>query len=62
VLFSAGPRVGIGDHFSMMEDQRVLMLARLLRRARFTSLEHPTPDPSATLRPHGSLPMPVTLR
>jgi cytochrome P450 len=44
----------------MMEAQ--LVLALLLRRARFTSLEHPAPDPGATLRPHGTLPMTVTLR
>ncbi len=60
VPFSAGPRVCIGNHFSMMEAQ--LVLALLLRRARFTSLEHPAPDPGATLRPHGTLPMTVTLR
>lgn len=60
VPFSAGPRVCIGNHFSMMEAQ--LVLALLLRRARFTSLEHPSPDPSATLRPHGTLPMTVSLR
>lgn len=58
--FSAGPRVCIGNHFSMMEAQ--LVLALLLQRVRFEALEHPEPDPSATLRPKGTLPMRVTLR
>lgn len=60
VPFSAGPRVCIGNHFSMMEAQ--LVLAQMLQRANFESLEHPAPDPSATLRPHGTLPMRVTVR
>lgn len=60
VPFSAGPRVCIGNHFSMMEAQ--LVLALMLQRARFESLEHPAPEPSATLRPRGTLPMRVTLR
>ena len=58
--FGAGPRVCIGNHFAMMEGQ--LVLAELLRHARFEAIGVDTPDPGATLRPAGGMKMRVRLR
>ncbi len=58
--FGAGPRVCIGNHFAMMEGQ--LVLARLLHRFRFERGPDTPPDPGATLRPTGPMPVRVTLR
>lgn len=62
VPFSAGPRTCIGNHFALMEGP--LVLATILRRADL-SLVDPrgaTPEPSATLRPRGGIPMKISLR
>ena len=58
--FGAGPRVCIGNHFAMMEGQ--LVLAELLRHARFEAIGVDTPDPGATLRPSSGMKMRVRLR
>lgn len=60
--FSAGPRICIGNHFALMEGP--LVLATLLQRARFESAAPGAiePEPSATLRPRGGIPMRVHLR
>lgn len=62
VPFSAGPRTCIGNHFALMEGP--IVLARLLRRARFelATSEPISPEPKTTLRPRGGVPMRVTLR
>lgn len=53
--FGVGPRVCIGNHFAMMEGP--LVLATLLRRARFELPSHPIEaDAFATLRPKGGVP------
>jgi cytochrome P450 len=60
--FSGGPRVCIGNHFALMEGQ--LVLATLLGKARFqlVGAERVVPEPSATLRPRGGVPMRVSFR
>jgi cytochrome P450 len=53
--FGVGPRVCIGNHFAMMEGP--LVLATLLRRARFELPSRPIEaDAFATLRPKGGVP------
>lgn len=50
--FSAGPRVCIGNHFSLMEAQ--LVLARILQRFDLSTAADEEPEAHATLRPkHG---------
>jgi cytochrome P450 len=58
--FGAGPRVCIGNHFAMMEAQ--LVLAKILRHARFEAIGVEEPDAGATLRPKNGMPMRVFLR
>lgn len=58
--FGAGPRVCIGNQFALIEAQ--LVLATLIAGARFESLGAVAPDPHATLRPAGGMPMRVRLR
>ncbi len=60
--FGAGPRVCIGAHFSLM--QGPLELATLLARADFEPVTGAAiaPEPSATLRPMGGVPMRVKAR
>jgi cytochrome P450 len=58
--FGAGPRVCIGMHFALIEAQ--LILATLLRRARFELIGDEAPDPSATLRPRHGMPVRIRLR
>jgi cytochrome P450 len=58
--FGAGPRVCIGNHFAIMEAQ--LVLAKLLRHARFEAIGVEEPDAGATLRPKHGMPMRVFLR
>jgi cytochrome P450 len=62
IPFSAGPRTCIGNHFALMEGP--LVLATLLRRADFTLVDPrgAEPEPVATLRPRGGIPMKVALR
>jgi cytochrome P450 len=60
--FSGGPRTCIGNHFALMEGP--LVLATILARAELelapgTVVE---PEPSATLRPKGGVPMRVRVR
>lgn len=60
--FSGGPRTCIGNHFALMEGP--IVLATLLRRVRFTYTGDGdvAPDASATLRPHGGIPMRIEHR
>jgi cytochrome P450 len=60
--FGAGPRICIGMAFAMLE--ATVMLATLLRSARFAPLPDRAPRPVArvTLLPGGGLPLKVTLR
>ena len=60
--FSAGPRTCIGLHFALLEGP--LVLASLLRRADFALVDPrgAVPEPVATLRPRGGLPMRLRLR
>jgi cytochrome P450 len=60
IPFSAGPRTCIGNHFALMEGP--IVLATILRRLdlELTSPAVIEPDPSATLRPKGGVPMRVT--
>jgi cytochrome P450 len=58
--FSAGPRTCIGNHFALMEGQ--LALAVAVRHAELTPVGETVPDPQATLRPSGGMPMRVRLR
>lgn len=62
VPFSAGPRTCIGNHFALMEGP--LVLASILHRADVDLIDPrgAEPEPSATLRPRGGLPMKVHLR
>lgn len=62
IPFSAGPRTCIGNYFALMEGP--LVLATLLRHADFELLDPrgAQPDPQATLRPRGGIPMRVRLR
>jgi cytochrome P450 len=57
--FGAGPRICIGNHFALMEGQ--LVLASLLRAARFTLVADEEAFPSATLRPKSGMPMRVRM-
>ncbi len=58
--FGAGPRTCIGMAFATIEGQ--LVLASLLRHARFEPLAEEVPEVSATLRPKNGMPMRVRLR
>ncbi|MBS2018409.1 MAG: cytochrome P450 [Deltaproteobacteria bacterium] len=60
--FSAGPRTCIGNYFALMEGP--LVLATLLRHADVAlATDAPIePEPSATLRPKGGVPMRIALR
>jgi cytochrome P450 len=58
--FGAGPRVCIGNHFALMEGQ--LVLAKMLRYARFSQSTPDTPEAFATLRPSNGVPLKITLR
>jgi cytochrome P450 len=58
--FGAGPRTCIGMAFATIEGQ--LVLASLLRHARFEPLADEVPEVSATLRPLHGMPMRVRLR
>lgn len=58
--FGAGPRVCLGAAFAMTE--LVVVLATLMRAARFTPLSTPWPVASTSIRPQGGLPMHVDLR
>ncbi len=58
--FGAGPRTCIGAAFATIEGQ--LVLASLLRHARFEPLLDEVPEVSATLRPRSGMPMRVRLR
>jgi cytochrome P450 len=58
--FGAGPRTCIGNHFAMIEGQ--IVLARLLRHARFELLGDEVPEAGATLRPRSGMPVRVHLR
>jgi cytochrome P450 len=60
--FSAGPRTCIGNYFALMEGP--LVLATLLQRADFALVDPrgTVPEPVATLRPKGGIPMKVSLR
>jgi cytochrome P450 len=60
--FGAGPRICIGMAFAMME--ATIILATLIRGARFTSAPDLAPEPVArvTLVPKGGMPMRVTRR
>jgi cytochrome P450 len=63
VPFGAGPRVCIGNQFALLEGP--LVLATLLRCARFELLRHEEvkPDPRvATMRPLGDIPIRVSPR
>lgn len=62
IPFSAGPRTCIGNHFALMEGP--LVLATLLQRADFALVDPrgALPEPTATLRPKGGVPMRVALR
>ncbi|MSP59965.1 MAG: cytochrome P450 [Myxococcales bacterium] len=58
--FSAGPRTCIGNHFALMEAQ--IALAIVIQRAELTSVGEVEPEPGATLRPRGGMPMIARLR
>jgi cytochrome P450 len=58
--FGAGPRICIGMHFAMMEAQ--LLLATMMRRARFELVGDEEPEPLATLRPRHGVRVRVRLR
>ncbi len=60
--FSLGPRTCIGNHFALMEGP--LVLATLLRHADFELVDRrgAEPDPQATLRPKGGIPVRIALR
>jgi cytochrome P450 len=60
IPFGAGPRICIGYQFALMEAP--LVLATLMRRFRFESLADEVPEPTATLRPKGGVPMRVRER
>lgn len=53
--FGAGPRICLGAAFAMTE--LVVVLATLIRAARFTPLSTPWPVASTSIRPRGGLPM-----
>jgi cytochrome P450 len=60
--FGGGPRVCVGNHFATMES--VLVLAALLRKARFELISRNPPQlqKAITMRPISGLPMRVRLR
>ena len=60
--FGAGPRVCIGNHFSLLESQ--IALAAIARAVRLEPLsqQEPRGEPMVTLRPRGALPARVVRR
>ncbi len=58
--FGAGPRVCIGAQFALLEGH--IVLATLLYHARFYGCGEVLPQPSATFRPSGPMPMRIQLR
>jgi cytochrome P450 len=60
IPFGAGPRTCLGAQFALIEGR--LVLATLLRRARFEPTVDEVPDPGVTLRTRHGLPMRVRLR
>ena len=58
--FGAGPRVCIGAQFALLEGH--IVLATMLYHARFHGAGVVLPEPSATFRPAGTMPMRVQLR
>ena len=62
IPFGNGPRICIGNHFGLLEGQ--LVLAALSHRVRFEAQPgaQVRPEPAATLRPNGGMPMIARLR
>jgi cytochrome P450 len=60
IPFGVGPRVCIGMGFALMEAQ--LVLAKLMRHARFELVGDEVPEATAALRPRGGMRMRVRLR
>lgn len=62
IPFGDGPRICIGAHFARLEAP--LVLARLFQRADFELVSDAEilPESTATLRPHGGVPMNIRLR
>jgi cytochrome P450 len=62
VPFGNGPRICIGNHFGLLEGQ--LVLAALSHRVQFEARPGADvhPEPAATLRPNGGMPMIARIR